>query len=194
MPRGQAVKAAHQCDAAALLNLINFCDCFHSVDLKCVREVKIPRIPHWLELCSNKCFVCTGWKMDALPVIQPHPWIVVLAGDPVQEWTHALAGAQCQWRLDASVWEQSEKDCAGLEPSRGCGGATDRGGELCSAQLVWKLKKISILTTSELPLKREVRQLCSVRLFVWLQRCLPAFAALVSLFILPSSIHPDAVC
>ncbi|XP_030015507.1 uncharacterized protein CXorf38 homolog [Sphaeramia orbicularis] len=40
MPRGQAkVKAADQFDIAALLNLINYCDWFHSVDLKVVREV-----------------------------------------------------------------------------------------------------------------------------------------------------------
>ncbi|XP_051268566.1 uncharacterized protein CXorf38 homolog isoform X2 [Dicentrarchus labrax] len=40
MPRGLGkVKAADQCDASALLNLINYCDYFQSVDLKCVREV-----------------------------------------------------------------------------------------------------------------------------------------------------------
>ncbi|XP_037642692.1 uncharacterized protein CXorf38 homolog [Sebastes umbrosus] len=40
MPRGQGkVKGADQCDAAALLNLINYCDCFRSVDPKFVREV-----------------------------------------------------------------------------------------------------------------------------------------------------------
>ncbi|KAK5859681.1 hypothetical protein PBY51_021215 [Eleginops maclovinus] len=40
MPRGQGkVKGADQCDASALLNLINYCDCFQSVDSKCVREV-----------------------------------------------------------------------------------------------------------------------------------------------------------
>ncbi|KAK2822017.1 hypothetical protein Q5P01_022082 [Channa striata] len=40
MPRGQGkVKGAHQCDASALLNLINYCDCFLSVDGKLVREV-----------------------------------------------------------------------------------------------------------------------------------------------------------
>ncbi|KAL6104645.1 cxorf38 [Pungitius sinensis] len=40
MPRGQGRgKGAEYCDAAALLNLINHCDCFHSVDSKCVREV-----------------------------------------------------------------------------------------------------------------------------------------------------------
>ncbi|XP_053740221.1 uncharacterized protein CXorf38 homolog [Synchiropus splendidus] len=40
MPRGQAkVKRADQCDAAALLNLINHCWCFQSVDTYCVREV-----------------------------------------------------------------------------------------------------------------------------------------------------------
>lgn len=41
MPRGQTdVKAADQCDVSALLNLINYCDHFQSVDLKCVKEVK----------------------------------------------------------------------------------------------------------------------------------------------------------
>ncbi|KAM8850548.1 uncharacterized protein CXorf38 homolog [Spinachia spinachia] len=40
MPRGQGKgKGAEHCDAAALLNLINHCDCFHFVDSKCVREV-----------------------------------------------------------------------------------------------------------------------------------------------------------
>ncbi|XP_034744586.1 uncharacterized protein CXorf38-like [Etheostoma cragini] len=40
MPRGQGkVKGADQCDASALLNLINYCDCFRSVDPKFVREV-----------------------------------------------------------------------------------------------------------------------------------------------------------
>ncbi|XP_061654594.1 uncharacterized protein CXorf38 homolog isoform X2 [Phyllopteryx taeniolatus] len=42
MPRGQArVKAAHDCDPAALLNLINFCDCFASVTSNpaCVTEL-----------------------------------------------------------------------------------------------------------------------------------------------------------
>ncbi|XP_054452483.1 uncharacterized protein CXorf38 homolog [Anoplopoma fimbria] len=40
MPRGQGkVKGAEQCDASALLNLINHCDCFHFVDPKFVREV-----------------------------------------------------------------------------------------------------------------------------------------------------------
>lgn len=48
MPRGQAgMKAAAQCDTSALLNLINFCDCFHSVDLKCVREVNTHPVPNW---------------------------------------------------------------------------------------------------------------------------------------------------
>lgn len=37
MPRG--VKTAVLCDASALLNLINFCDCFHSVDVDCVTQV-----------------------------------------------------------------------------------------------------------------------------------------------------------
>lgn len=40
MPRGQAkAKGADECDAAALLNLINYCKCFHSVDPKLVRQV-----------------------------------------------------------------------------------------------------------------------------------------------------------
>ncbi|AWP04515.1 DUF4559 domain containing protein [Scophthalmus maximus] len=40
MPRGQGkVKGADQCDASALLNLINCCDRFQSVDPKLVREV-----------------------------------------------------------------------------------------------------------------------------------------------------------
>ncbi|CAN9503060.1 unnamed protein product [Ophioblennius macclurei] len=40
MPRGQASKQrADQCDAAALLNLINHCNCFWFVDPKVVREV-----------------------------------------------------------------------------------------------------------------------------------------------------------
>ncbi|XP_071348411.1 uncharacterized protein CXorf38 homolog [Trachinotus anak] len=40
MPRGQGkVKGADQFDASALLNLINYCDCFKLVDPKCVREV-----------------------------------------------------------------------------------------------------------------------------------------------------------
>ncbi|KAM9789863.1 uncharacterized protein CXorf38 homolog [Neosynchiropus ocellatus] len=40
MPRGQAkVRRADQCDAAALLNLINHCWCFQSVDPHYVREV-----------------------------------------------------------------------------------------------------------------------------------------------------------
>lgn len=83
MPRGQTEKAAHQCDAAALLNLVNFCDCFHSVDLKCVREVKLPTM-------------CAGWKVEALPVNQPPPWVIVLAGDPLQKRADALTGAQRQ--------------------------------------------------------------------------------------------------
>ncbi|KAM4727728.1 uncharacterized protein CXorf38 homolog [Anableps anableps] len=40
MPRGQAnVKRADECDASALLNLINYCNCFCSVDPKLVRQV-----------------------------------------------------------------------------------------------------------------------------------------------------------
>ncbi|XP_034411810.1 uncharacterized protein CXorf38-like [Cyclopterus lumpus] len=40
MPRGQGkVKGAEHCDASALLNLINHCDCFQFVDPKFVREV-----------------------------------------------------------------------------------------------------------------------------------------------------------
>uniref|UniRef100_A0A3B4WN24 Uncharacterized protein n=1 Tax=Seriola lalandi dorsalis TaxID=1841481 RepID=A0A3B4WN24_SERLL len=40
MPRGQGkVKGADQFDASALLNLINYCDCFQSVNPKLVREV-----------------------------------------------------------------------------------------------------------------------------------------------------------
>ncbi|XP_035027459.2 uncharacterized protein CXorf38 [Hippoglossus stenolepis] len=40
MPGGQGkVKGADQCDASALLNLINSCDCFQTVDPKFVREV-----------------------------------------------------------------------------------------------------------------------------------------------------------
>lgn len=42
MPRGQGkVKGADQCDASALLNLINYCDRFQFVDPKFVREVNI---------------------------------------------------------------------------------------------------------------------------------------------------------
>lgn len=135
MPRGQTKSLACQCDTSALLNLINFCDCFHSVDLKCVREVKTPRIPHWLKLCRNEGFV--SWKMDALRVNPPHlcHWILVLAGDPVQKWTDALIWAQCQWRLDGTVFEKPEKDHAGPEPWRGCGGARDSAGEVWSPQL-----------------------------------------------------------
>ncbi|XP_033506388.1 uncharacterized protein CXorf38 homolog [Epinephelus lanceolatus] len=40
MPRGQGkLKSADQCDASALLNLINYCDCFCYGDPKFVREV-----------------------------------------------------------------------------------------------------------------------------------------------------------
>ncbi|KAL0966361.1 hypothetical protein UPYG_G00294360 [Umbra pygmaea] len=40
MPRGQAgVKGAELCDAAALLNLLNFCSHFSYIDQHCVREV-----------------------------------------------------------------------------------------------------------------------------------------------------------
>ncbi|XP_030257590.1 uncharacterized protein CXorf38 homolog isoform X2 [Sparus aurata] len=40
MPRGQGKKTtAGECDASALLNLINYCKRFQPVDLKCVREV-----------------------------------------------------------------------------------------------------------------------------------------------------------
>uniref|UniRef100_A0A3Q2DDU9 Uncharacterized protein n=1 Tax=Cyprinodon variegatus TaxID=28743 RepID=A0A3Q2DDU9_CYPVA len=40
MPRGQAkVKGVDQCDASALLNLINYCTCFCFVDPKLVRQV-----------------------------------------------------------------------------------------------------------------------------------------------------------
>ncbi|XP_044074965.1 uncharacterized protein CXorf38 homolog [Siniperca chuatsi] len=40
MPRGQGkVKGAEQCDTSALLNLINYCDCFQSVEPKPVREM-----------------------------------------------------------------------------------------------------------------------------------------------------------
>ncbi|XP_017275680.1 uncharacterized protein CXorf38 homolog [Kryptolebias marmoratus] len=40
MPRGQAkVRGADQCDASALLNLINYCTCFCSVEPKLVRQV-----------------------------------------------------------------------------------------------------------------------------------------------------------
>ncbi|XP_034557913.1 uncharacterized protein CXorf38-like [Notolabrus celidotus] len=50
MPRGQSkVKSADQCDASALLNLINFCDWFDSVDHTVVREV----IRHRNELMHN---------------------------------------------------------------------------------------------------------------------------------------------
>lgn len=41
MPRGYSeVKTVEQCDASALLNLINSCDCFLSVGVDYVREVK----------------------------------------------------------------------------------------------------------------------------------------------------------
>lgn len=41
MPRGYSeVKTVEQCDASALLNLINSCDCFLSFDVEYVREVK----------------------------------------------------------------------------------------------------------------------------------------------------------
>ncbi|CAG5897095.1 unnamed protein product [Menidia menidia] len=40
MPRGQTkVRAADQCDASALLNLINHCTCFRSVDPKLARQI-----------------------------------------------------------------------------------------------------------------------------------------------------------
>ncbi|KAK0130605.1 hypothetical protein N1851_035154 [Merluccius polli] len=40
MPRGLSmVRASDQCDASALLNLLNFCDWFHSVDPSVVRAV-----------------------------------------------------------------------------------------------------------------------------------------------------------
>lgn len=41
MPRGYSeVKTVEQCDASALLNLMNSCDCFLSVNVEYVREVK----------------------------------------------------------------------------------------------------------------------------------------------------------
>lgn len=65
MPRGQTdVRVARQCDAAALLNLINFCDCFHSVDLKCVREVIRFRneLMHSSELSVSDDWMEQYWK------------------------------------------------------------------------------------------------------------------------------------
>lgn len=45
MPRGQwKMKGADQCDASALLNLINYCDYFRSVDPKVVREVNCQKV------------------------------------------------------------------------------------------------------------------------------------------------------
>lgn len=55
MPRGQAkVKGADKFDAPALLNLINYCSYFSSVDPKVVREV----ITHVVFLCGLLMFSC----------------------------------------------------------------------------------------------------------------------------------------
>lgn len=64
MPRGQGdVKAADQCDASALLNLINYCDCFRSVDLKCVREVNIHIVDLLLNVYEVFCILnLTRWR------------------------------------------------------------------------------------------------------------------------------------
>lgn len=100
--------------------------------------------------------------MDALRVNPPHPchWILVLAGDPIQKWTDALIWAQCQWRLDGTVLEKPEKDHAGPEPWRGCGGATDSAGELCSPQL-------KCATSLESKKKSLVHQLTTVSQAPW---------------------------
>ncbi|XP_075876793.1 uncharacterized protein CXorf38-like [Nelusetta ayraudi] len=65
MPRGQSdVSFACQCDTPALLNLINFCDCFHSVDLKCVSELIRFRnkLMHSLELSVSDDWMEQYWK------------------------------------------------------------------------------------------------------------------------------------
>lgn len=79
MPRGQTdVKAADQCDASALLNLINYCDHFQSVDLKCVKEVK--------RAC---CFVKSEPSRDVKADVSSMCSCVV-PGDPLQERADAL--------------------------------------------------------------------------------------------------------
>ncbi|XP_055359772.1 uncharacterized protein CXorf38-like isoform X2 [Betta splendens] len=50
MPRGQGKKGANQCDASALLNLINYCDCFRSVDPKLVIRYR-NELMHSCDLC-----------------------------------------------------------------------------------------------------------------------------------------------
>lgn len=68
MPRGYSeVKTVEQCDASALLNLINSCDCFLSVDVGYVREVNI-----------NTCVCVQGFNRPDSRVLQPQLMLFVL--------------------------------------------------------------------------------------------------------------------
>ncbi|XP_076601664.1 uncharacterized protein CXorf38 [Chaetodon auriga] len=89
MPRGQGKKTgADQCDASALLNLINYCDCFGSVDLKCVREVIRYRneLMHSCEFCvKDEWLRCYKTTLKKLVRQFTHVPQMVAAGQQIEE-------------------------------------------------------------------------------------------------------------
>ncbi|XP_049603088.1 uncharacterized protein CXorf38 homolog [Syngnathus scovelli] len=63
MPRGQRCVNAHQCDPSALLNLINFCDCFASVN----SDESLSRV--------KKLIQCRNYLMHSADQHVPDEWM-----------------------------------------------------------------------------------------------------------------------
>ncbi|XP_029309511.1 uncharacterized protein CXorf38 homolog isoform X2 [Cottoperca gobio] len=101
MPRGQRkVKGADQCDASALLNLINYCDSFQSVDPTFVREmltVDLSIFVSGLDRMDSAvheglhCDSVSQWETSADLISQ---WEAELLQERLQELLHAAADAQ----------------------------------------------------------------------------------------------------
>ncbi|XP_029110670.1 LOW QUALITY PROTEIN: uncharacterized protein CXorf38-like [Scleropages formosus] len=117
MPRGQAkITRPDQCDAAALLNLINFCDHFSFIEQRAVREV----IRHRNELMhSSEMKVSAQWmthfhgSLDRLLLQLRHVPGIAAAAQEIQEilsvdWSVSIPGSD---RVDGAQRE-------GLEPER----------------------------------------------------------------------------
>ncbi|KAL4656823.1 hypothetical protein GN956_G3881 [Arapaima gigas] len=117
MPRGQTnITGPDQCDAAALLNLINFCDHFSFIEQQQVREV-IRQRNELMHSCEMR--VSTQWmrhfhrSLDRLlQQLQHVPGIAAVSQEIKEilsaDWSVCIPGSDT---IDGAQWEGAEPEC-----------------------------------------------------------------------------------
>lgn len=141
MPRGLSdANRAEHCDAAALLNLLHFCDHFSFINPNLVTEVRnitlihkcihiyIPQLPHLpFKIRQRETYYIwrsTGWTKYRFL------FRLFLTGDSLQKWTYALMRDAGLRSVDGPLSEEcsaaltTTKPC----PSSGCSRSADPGG------------------------------------------------------------------